>query len=384
MYKKVDKISSVIYKALFASVLALSLYSAPLKAEQEHPPVLEEVDGLEAEKTDFDIAYLIESKITDAHQWHIVDIGDRKVYLYLPVILINNHNGWTPSIFLSNRFDHGKEVVQRGDAHYTLHKGTVYITDAEGTITYDAEGNITNAAPIDISITKNVLAIFIVILIMCLIFMSVAKSYKQRAGMAPKGLQSFMEPIILFVRDEVAKNNIGEKKYRKFLPYLLTLFFFILINNLLGLVPIFPGKANVTGNISVTLTLAACTLVITNFNGTKAYWGHIFWPPGMPVPIKILMAVVELIGVLIKPFALMIRLFANMTAGHILMMSIFGLIFLLAPAMGTGGALGLSVGTVLFAVFMNLLKLIVAFLQAFIFTLLSAIFIGQAVDEGHH
>ena len=382
MYKKVDNLRGRMHTVIIS--IACFLLMAAQPAFADNPDVLEDVDGLEREDDKFDITYLIESKITDAHQWHIVDIGERKVYLYLPVILINHHNGWSPQVFISSKFDHGKEIVQKGDNYYKLYKNTIYLTDAEGSLTYDAEGNITNLKPLDISITKNVVAIFFVIFLMLAIFISIAKTYKQRAGMAPKGFQSLMEPVILFVRDEVARNNIGEKKYRKFMPYLLTLFFFILLNNLMGLVPIFPGKANVTGNIAVTLTLALFTLIAVNFNGTKAYWGHIFWPPGMPVPIKLLMAVVELIGVFIKPFALMVRLFANMTAGHILMMSIFGLIFLLGPAMGSGGAMGISIATVLFAVFMNLLKLVVAFLQAFIFTLLSAIFIGQAVDEGHH
>ncbi|TVR79209.1 MAG: ATP synthase F0 subunit A [Chitinophagaceae bacterium] len=346
-------------------VLTFMFLMSTLFIKAEQPEIIDDIDGTKS--SDFDITYLIESKIIDDYQWHIIDIGERKIYLYLPVILIGKTDqGWRSSVFMSSKFDHGKNEY----AGYRYNKGKIESID--GHTFYD------------ISITKNVLSLFFVVLIMCLIFISVAKTYKNRVGMAPKGFQSLIEPIIIFVRDDIVKNSIGEKKYRKFLPYLLTLFFFIWINNLLGLVPIFPGKANVTGNIAVTLTLATLTLIVTNFNGTKAYWSHILWPPGIPIPIKIPLAVVEFIGIFTKPFALMIRLFANITAGQILMMSIFGLIFLLAPAMSTGGALGLSIGTVLFAVFMNILKLVVAFLQAFIFTLLSSIFIGQAVEEGHH
>jgi F-type H+-transporting ATPase subunit a len=224
----------------------------------------------------------------------------------------------------------------------------------------------------------------LVVAVMLLLFISIAKSYEKRKGEAPKGLQSFFEPIILFIRDEVVKPSIGEKKYEKYVPYMLTLFFFIWLNNLLGLIPIFPGSANVTGNIAVTLTLAGLSLLLINLSGNKHYWGHIFWPPGIPVPVKLILAPIEVVGVLTKPFALMIRLFANILAGHIVLLSIISLVFILGPKVGAGGTLGVGAGVVAFTIFMYIIKLFVAALQAYIFTFLTSLFIGQAVEESAH
>ena len=200
--------------------------------------------------------------------------------------------------------------------------------------------------------------------------------------MAPKGLQSFMEPIILFIRDDVAKNSIGPK-YEKFMPYLLTVFFFIFINNLLGLVPFFPGGSNLTGNIAVCAVLAGITLLITLIVGNKHYWQHIFAMPGVPLPVLIILTPIELIGVVLRPFVLMIRLFANITAGHIIALAFFSLIFIFGE-LSTGAGFGVAIVSVLFTVFMGMLELLVAFLQAYVFTLLSAIYFGSAVEEAHH
>jgi F-type H+-transporting ATPase subunit a len=212
---------------------------------------------------------------------------------------------------------------------------------------------------------------------MILIFTSCAKAYTRRPGLAPKGLQGFMEPIILFVKDDIVIPNIGEKKHAKFLPYLLTVFFFIWILNMIGLIPFFPGSANVTGNIAVTFVLALFTLIITNVNGNKDYWKHIFAMPGLPLWLLPIMIVVELIGVIAKPFALMIRLFANITAGHIVVLSLVSLIFVFQT-------LAIAPVSVAFVLFMDVLELFVAALQAYIFTMLSALFIGLAVQEHHH
>jgi F-type H+-transporting ATPase subunit a len=239
--------------------------------------------------------------------------------------------------------------------------------------------------PFDISMTKNVVAMLISMFILVWVFVSVAKAYTKRKGQAPKGMQSMLEPIIIFVRDEIAKPAIGEKKYAKYMPYLLTVFFFIWLNNLMGLVPLLPGGANVTGNITITLVLALFTFVITTINGNKNYWAHIFNTPGVPWWLKYpipLMPLVEFMGVITKPFVLMVRLFANITAGHMIVLAFVSLIFIfgqISPALGYGT----SVVSVLFVVFMDLLELLVALIQAYVFTLLSALYFGMATEEHH-
>jgi F-type H+-transporting ATPase subunit a len=232
----------------------------------------------------------------------------------------------------------------------------------------------------NLSITKNVASLFLSVIILFAVFFSISGAYKKRKGQAPKGMQSFFEPIILFIRDDIAKPNIG-KDHERYLPYLLTVFFFIWFNNLLGLMP---GGANLTGNIAVTMVLALCTLLITVFSGNKHYWMHILWTPGIPMWLRPIMLPVELVGILSKPFSLMIRLFANITAGHVIILSLLGLTFIFKnPFVGVGAAL--------FSTIMSLLELFVAILQAYVFTLLSAMYFGQAVEdhghgheEGHH
>jgi F-type H+-transporting ATPase subunit a len=258
----------------------------------------------------------------------------------------------------------------------------VEIVDENGQLNESATASI-----IDFSITKNVIAIFISIAFILFIFISSAKSYASRKNKAPKGIQSVIEPFIILIRDEVAKPNIGDR-YEKFMPFLLTLFFFIWINNLLGIIPFFPGGANVTGNISVALTLGLFAFIITTFSTNIHYWTHIINTPGVPWWLKFpvpLMPIVELIGVVSKPVVLTLRLFANITAGHIIILSFICLIFIFGKggeAMGAG--LGVSVASVLFSVFMDVMELLVAFLQAYVFTLLSAIYFGGAKVEHHH
>ena len=237
---------------------------------------------------------------------------------------------------------------------------------------------------IDLSITKNVATMLMAALLLAIIFFAVARGYSRNRGKAPRGLQSFFEPILLFVRDDIAKEMIGPK-YDRYFPYLATLFFFILFVNLLGLIPVAPFGSNVTGNIALTLTLAVITFVVVNLSGNRHYWGHIFWMPGVPFLLKPVMAVIEFLGIFIKPFTLMIRLFANITAGHIIILSLIGLIFLFGDnGASVGGSLAGAALAVPFVFVMNLLELFVAFLQAFIFTLLSALYIGAAVEEHHH
>ena len=240
--------------------------------------------------------------------------------------------------------------------------------------------------PFDISITKNIAALFFSIFVILFVFISVGNAYKRRGNQAPKGLQSWVEPIILFVRDDIARPSIGDKKYEKFMPYLLTVFFFIWINNMLGLIPLAPGGANVTGNIAVTMVLALFTFIITTINGNKTYWTHIINIPGVPFWLKLpplpIMPLVELIGVFTKPFVLMIRLFANITAGHIIALGFLSLIFLFGE-MNQAVGYGFSVVSVGFIIFMTFLELLVAFIQAYVFTFLSALYFGMAVEEHH-
>jgi len=316
----------------------------------------------------FNPGQFIIEHVIDNYSWHITTIGDHDVSIPLPVILIDNGK---LVCFMSSRFQHG-HAAYKG---YAI--GSTAETKGKIVRTTDGDGML-----VDISITKNVCSLFISIILICIIFLTVAKQYKRREGKAPKGLQSFLEPLILFVRDDIAIPSIGHK-YVKYLPYLLTLFFFILINNLMGLVPIFPGGANLTGNIAVTGILALITFFITTFSTNKNYWRHIFNTPGVPWWLKIplpLMPIVELIGVFTKPFVLMVRLFANITAGHIVVLGFIALIFIfgqMAPALGYG----VSVISIFFYLFMGLLELIVGFVQALVFTLLSALYIGMALEE---
>jgi F-type H+-transporting ATPase subunit a len=242
-----------------------------------------------------------------------------------------------------------------------------------------ADGTVDEAnMPFDLSVTKTVFGLFGAAVIGLLLFLSLARSYKKTGISHPKGIQSFLEPIILFVRDDIAISNIGEHKYEKYMPFLLTVFFFILINNLMGLVPFPPPfGANVTGNIAVTFVLATFSFIITQFSGNKNYWRHVFATPGVPFWLLPIMIPVEIISIFSKPFALMIRLFANILAGHIIVLSLVCLIFIFK-------SLGLAPVSILFVIFMDCLELLVAFLQAYVFTLLSALFISLAVVEEHH
>ncbi len=316
---------------------------------------------------------LIMGHIGDDHGWHLFG----HTSLPLPVILYNSERGL--SIFSSGHFHHGEDAYNG----YMLSEGKVVAVNELETIPA-SQATINEeltAATWDLSITKNVLAMFLSMLLMLLIFLSVAKAYKNQGVKAPRGLQSFIEPIIVFVRDDVAKANIGPK-YERFMPFLLTVFFFILINNLLGLVPFFPGGANVTGNISITLALAAFTFVIILLNGNKHYWGHIIAMPGVPKWVLIILTPVEILGVFLRPLILMIRLFANITAGHIIVLSFFALIFIFGR-INEGLGWGISVVSLTFTIFMTLLELLVAFIQAFVFTFLSAMYFGAAIEEPH-
>ncbi|MBC7382044.1 MAG: F0F1 ATP synthase subunit A [Bacteroidia bacterium] len=314
-----------------------------------------------------DAGKLIMEHIGDAHDWHIWTYKNEHLSIPLPVI-IKDHSGI--KMFSSSRFHHGHATYEG----YKLEKNKLVAVNGDGSIN-------SNADFYDLSITKNVMSMFISVLILCWIMLTVARQCAGNKGRAPRGFANIVEQLVLFVRDEVAKPSIGPK-YAKFLPYLLTIFFFIFINNLFGLIPFFPGGANVTGNIAITMVLAVITFIITTVNGNKNYWGHILLPPGVPKALWILLIPIEIIGMFNKPIVLMIRLFANITAGHIIILGFFSLIFIfgsMSPYLGYG----VSVVSVAFTVFMNFIELLVAFLQAYVFTLLSALYFGTAVEEHH-
>ena len=274
-------------------------------------------------------------------------------------------------VFSSSKFHHGETLAEIDGSYYKLYHNKIYKTNSSGDIDYAEDGHPTNIKPLDFSITKNVFTIFMVGLLMFFVFSRMAKNYKKST--LPSGVGRLLEPIVIYVRDEIAIPNIGKKKYKRYMNYLLTVFFFVWIINLLGLTPL---GINVTNNIAVTLALALLTYVITTFTANKNYWGHIFWMPGVPSLMKIVLAPIELLGTIIKPFSLMIRLYANITAGHIVLMSIIGLMFIFKNWVGSSLSFALA-----FA--LGILELLVAALQAYIFTMLSALYFGAAVEEHH-
>lgn len=322
----------------------------------------------------FDAGKLIIEHISDSHEWHVMGEGESVVALPLPVILYTDKG---LEFFSSGNFKHGK-ATYAGNYNYKLNeKNQVEVVGANNEVDAAATAKIW-----DFSITKNVASLFFSAALLLIIFLSIAGSYKKNANQAPKGLQGFFEPIILFIRDDIAKQSIGPK-YEKFMPYLLTIFFFIWFGNLLGMIPLLPGGANLTGNIAITGTLAVFTFILTTINGNKNYWHHIFAMPGVPKPILIILTPIEIMGVFLRPFVLTIRLFANITAGHIIALSFFCLIFIFGE-MHKGVGLGVGVFAVAFNVFMGLLELLVGLIQAYVFTLLSAIYFGAALEEPHH
>ena len=303
----------------------------------------------------FNASEVILHHVVDDHVWHFFD--GHYGTLYLPVIVYSEQHGL--EVFSSRNFyndDH--KVVPYGN--YTLVEGHIHLAA-------DPEAFV-----LDISISKTVLMLFINAALLIIIFMAVGKAYKKDAKKAPKGMQSLFEPIILFIRDEVAKPNIGSN-YEKFLPFLLTMFFFILFGNLLGLLP---GAANLTGNIAVTLVLAVFTFIVTNINGNKHYWKHIFWTPGVPLPLKFIIVPVEILGIFTKPFSLTVRLFVAITAGHIVMLALISLVFIFSSYY-------VGIGSTIIVLFINLIELLVAAIQAYVFTMFSALYIGLATEDHH-
>ncbi len=310
----------------------------------------------------FNAGEMIMHHIGDSHAWHFATIGDFHATIPLPVIIYNPEKGL--DVFCSSDFVDatGHPNLREGSyGDYNIHHDKIHAKNEEVHI-------------YDISITKNVASLLISFLLLTSIFILIASRYKKNPLSAPRGIQSFMEPIISYIIDEVAKPVLGEKKYKKYLPYLLTVFFFIWFNNMLGLIP---GGANLTGNIAVTMMLAVTTFLITNLSGNGYYWKHILWTPGVPLPLRIIILPIEVVGIFTKPFSLMIRLFANITAGHIIILSFIGLIFIF-------NSIGMAPVSIAFGLFMSFMELFVAILQAYIFTLLSAMYIGSAIEVHEH
>ena len=329
-------------------------------------PALAE-EGGESEK--INIPEIVLEHLADSYEWHIASYQGKHLSILLPIIIRSENTGewhFCTAHSLPDGFFFSEE-----------HHGKIYERMADGS----------EVRPIDLSITKSVLQIWIVVAILIIVFLSCARWYKIHdvKDKAPGGFVGAMEMIVMMIHDDLIKSSIGEKHYKPYAPYLLTVFFFILTCNLIGLIPVFPGGANVTGNINITFFLALCTMLAINIFANKEYWKEIFWPEvplflkAYPAPV---MPLIELFGVFTKPFALMIRLFANMMAGHAVMLSFTCVIFL-GWSMGVGFGLGLNAFSILMLLFMNLLELLVAFVQAYVFTMLSAVFIGLAHKEHH-
>ncbi|MDX2047080.1 MAG: F0F1 ATP synthase subunit A [Chitinophagaceae bacterium] len=367
------------FTALVLSLFIVSFFNVCLAGE----------DGDHEKKKGFNATEVIFGHILNAHEFHILDIVGKDghkhpVSIPLPIILYSPQRGW--DVFMSSHFHHGK-LNHKNYAILTAEKIEKMKLDPkkyfnQQIVAVNESGEIDAAVKVyDLSLTRNVVQMLLALIVFVWIMLSIAKRYKKGQGVtsAPKGTQSFFEPVITFVRDEVAKPNLGHK-YEKYLPYLLTVFFFILINNIFGLIP---GSANVTGNIAFTAVLGIISFIVILFSSNKHFWGHIFNPPGVPMGVKFILVPVEFLSVFIKPFALIIRLFANMVAGHIIIICLISLIFIFGqihPAAGWGA----SPLSVAFTVFIYLIEVLVAFLQAFIFTMLTAVFIGQAFEGEHH
>ena len=326
----------------------------------------------ETETGELVVKDLILEHLADSYEWHITKLGQKHIVIPLPVIVYSKYSGW--HVFMSSAFHHepvhqGLSIAKEGE-----YKGKI--------IEKDTKGN--EYRPFDISITKVVFSLLFNSILLIIIILFVARSYKKDVFESKKGFVGFMEMFIMNINDDVIKPCIGAD-YKKFSPYLLTVFFFIFINNLMGLIPLFPGGANVTGNIAITFVLAMCTFLIVNIFGTKVYWKEVFWPD-VPLWLKFpipLMPLIEIVGVFTKPFALMIRLFANILAGHSIVLGLTALVFVtvsLGPVMNTE----MTVVSVVFTVFINLVELLVAYIQAYVFTMLSAVFIGLARVNTHH
>ena len=332
----------------------------------------------EGEDEKYDPKEMIMHHVKDAHEFHILDWNGKPISISLPIILWTD-NGLTT--FMSSEFHHddsGIVIVEKDGAKFVkLHEKIYQLNSGAQEVAFDEEHHPTNATkPLDFSITRNVFMMWVSVLVLLLIFISTARRYKKSDNNVPTGIARFIEPLVVFVKEEIAIPMIGEHRYKKYMPFLLTIFFFIWINNVFGLIPIING-ANVSGNIAFTMTLAVFTFIITTVSANKNYWKHIFWMPGVPIPMKIFLIPIELIGMFVKPIALMIRLFANITAGHIIILALVSLIFIFK-------SIAVAPVSMAFILFITIIEIIVTAIQAYIFTVLSALYFGMATEEEHH
>ena len=332
----------------------------------------------EGKSGDFDPSSIVLGHIKDSYDWHVTDIGDKAVVIHLPII-VKSSTGW--HVFSSSQFE--EEADAKGYRHGPYGLAIASAGDHAGKIV-ELQSDGSEAVPLDISITKTVAVLFIdaILLLVCILIPARWARRHKASDAAPGGVVGFMEMLITYVEDNIVKPGVGEG-YEKYSPYLLTCFFFIFTCNLMGVVPFPPGGGNVTGNITITFFLAFCTFVITQFSGTKHYWKDIFWPDvptWLKAPIP-LIPFIEFIGIFTKPFALMIRLFANMMAGHAIALALTCIIFLVVSD-GIAMIVGMSFVSVLMSVFMMCLELLVCFIQSMVFTMLSATFIGLARAKG--
>ncbi|MCS3554773.1 MULTISPECIES: F0F1 ATP synthase subunit A [Sphingobacterium] len=374
---KKQNMGSVKKAFLFFAVILFAVSPFLVKASESHTAEIS-THAEEPKTQREEIDEYIDHHLQDDHYFSLyTDKKEGKTYGFpLPVIIIDGG----VKIFMSSEFDFGKNTVEKDGQFYKLYHGKIYKTDATGTLNYDEHHHPTNAKALDLSITKNVVGLILATVLLFWGFIGLAKTYKKGANNLPKGAGRVLEPLVLYVRDEMAVPNIGHR-YREFMPYLLSVFFLILVLNLLGLTPL---GFNVTGNISVTICLAIFTFLFVNIKANKDYWKHIFWMPGVPVPFKFVLAPIEVLGMFTKPFSLMVRLFANITAGHTVIMGLIAIVYVLQQQLTLGGSIGVSM---LLTTFLMVIEILVAFLQAFIFTMLSSLFIGMAVEEhneAHH
>ena len=370
----------MINKGKTAFFAAFYVMATALAAQEQHHHEPQDSATTEHQEVVFDEKQIIKNEIKEVKDHHLKDShsfhlwGDHAkgtaVEFPLPIILWDGQL----HIFSSSAFYHSpNETVASKGSFFRLYHSKIYLTNEEGQLDMDDHHHVANAQPIDFSITKTVFSTILVGLLMLWMFISVAKAYTR--SQVPTGLARFIEPLVILVRDDIARPNIGEKNYKRFMPYLLTVFFFIWIANLAGLMPF---GMNITGNIAVTLGLALITFFITQFSANKYYWGHIFWMPGVPYLMRVVLAPIEILGLFVKPFSLLIRLYANILAGHVVLMSIIGLMFIFGNWAAKGAFFGLTF-------FLSIIELLVAFLQAYIFTMLSALYFGTAVeDHGEH
>ncbi len=360
-YKSIKSILVAVFSVCMMLFSNMAFSQHETKNHEENT----ESTGEKAEEK-IDAAKLIMEHILDNHEFHLADVGGHAISLPLPVLLYSPQRGFDG--FMSSKLEHG----------HAIHNG--YQLQGKSIEAVTEDGKIDETVQVyDFSLTRNVVQMFIAVILLIVIMLGIAKKYKKNGhNVAPSGFQNAVEPVITFVRDEVGKPNLG-RKYERYMPFLLSIFFFILINNLLGLIP---GAANVTGNIAFTLVLAFISMLVILFSTNSHFWGHIFWPPGVPFFVKIILIPVEFAGIFIKPLALMIRLFANMVAGHIVIICFISLIFIFG-AMSKVAGVGFTPVSIAFTVFIYFIEILVAFIQAFIFTNLTAVFIGQAFETGH-